>query len=201
MGALTVWGLTFEVLDTIVTAVPSLRGMLLGYVNEYKLREMFFAEGDARFSSLPRPDDHDRTRKGDHYILYRGEQITIEVKGLQTNSVKETAGGFTGTFQCDASDRRLVTLPTGDVVNTTCLRVGEFDLVAAGLFQFGNEWRFAFARNRDLPRSTQRNLTPDQRQHLIRSSILITWPLQPPFEPEPFRLLDEIVHERSSGRP
>ena len=199
MGILKIWGLTFDVLDSIVTAVPSLRGMLLGYINEHKLREMWFPAGDARFQTLARPDDHDRKRKGDQYLLYRGQKITIEVKGLQTNSVKETTDGFSGTFQCDASDRRFITLPTGDVVNTTCLLVGEFDVVAVGLFQFGNEWRFAFARNRDLPRSSQRNLTPEQRQHLLKSGVAITWPLQAPFEPEPFQLLDEIVRERSSG--
>ena len=44
VGILKIWGLTFDVLDSIVTAVPSLRGMLLGYINEHKLREMWFPQ-------------------------------------------------------------------------------------------------------------------------------------------------------------
>jgi len=200
MGILKLWGITFDVLDAIVTAAPSLRGMLFGYVAEYKLRQMWFPDGSKRFQILDRPDDHDRKSKGDLWIRYKGEAIKIETKSLQSNLVKKTPEGWEGTFQCDASDRRNITLPNGEVVNTTCLQIGEFDLVAVGLFQFGNEWRFAFARNRDLPRSEQRNCTPEQRKYLIKSGIKITWPLVPPFEPEPFRLLDEIVRERSSGK-
>jgi hypothetical protein len=42
---------------------------------------------------------------------------------------------------------------------TTNLVVGGFDLLAINLFEFGAEWRFAFAKNRDLPRSTFRKYT------------------------------------------
>jgi hypothetical protein len=198
MGVLNLWGVAYEVLDAIVTAAPSLRGMLFGYVTEYKLQKMWFTDSDTRFQIDTRPDNHDRKHKGDLWICYKGESIKIEVKGLQSNSVKTAQEGWEGIFQCDASDRRDITLPNGEVVNTTCLQVGEFDLLAVGLFQFGNEWRFAFVRNHDLPRCEQRNCTPEQRKYLIKTGIKITWPLRAPFEPEPFRLLDEIVQERSS---
>ncbi len=59
-------------------------------------------------------------------------------------------------FQCDASDKRLVKLPSGQEIETTCLVVGGFDLLAVNIFQFANQWKFAFAKNADLPRTTSR---------------------------------------------
>jgi hypothetical protein len=200
MGVLDLWGVTYKVLDAIVTAVPSLRGMLLGYVTEHKLRQIWFPDNDNRFRVLTRPDDHDRKSKGDLLIAYKGIDIRVESKSLQSNSVKTTGSGWKGTFQCDASDKRPVTLPNGETINTTCLQVGEFDLLAVGLFQFGDEWRFAFVKNYDLPRTKSARYTPEQQKYLLRSSVKITWPLSEPFELEPFRLLDEIVRQRSSGK-
>lgn len=198
MGILKSWGVTYEEVDEILTAAPSVRGMLFGYVGEWKLRRML--EADPRIEGLGRYDNHDRAKKGDLWIRYRGQEIRIEVKGLQTHSVEKTDAGWSGLFQCDASDRRKIKLPTGHEVETTCLMVGEFDMVAACLFQFGEKWRYAFALNRDLPRSPFARYPPEVREQLIKSGIDITWPLQPPFEPEPFRLLDVIVRERSSGK-
>jgi hypothetical protein len=80
------------------------------------------------------------------------------------------------------------------------LLVGEFDLVAANLFAFENKWKFAFAKNRELPRSTYKKYTPEQRQYLISSLISVTLPIEPPFYDNPFPLLDEIIKERSSKK-
>lgn len=52
------WGLTTDELTQIVDNNPSLRGMMLGYVAEYKLRKMYFE--DPRVSALIKDDDHDR---------------------------------------------------------------------------------------------------------------------------------------------
>jgi len=148
---------------------------------------------DPRIEALERYDNHDRTRPGDFGLTYQGTPITIQVKSLQSNHVKQVESGYVGTFQCDASDRRPVTLPNGEIIETTCLVVGGFDLVAVNLLHFGQQWRFAFARNKDLPRSRSKKYTPEQREYLLSTSVKITWPLRAPFEPEPFHLLDEIV--------
>ncbi len=197
MGLLERWNLTNEELDEIITTNPSLRGMMLGYVSEYKLRHMWFS--DPRFLDVRKEDDHDRTQKGDLWFTYRGTRLSLEVKSLQTHTVKQVGEAYQGKFQCDASDRRQVILPGGDTLQTTCLLVGEFDLLAVGLFEFGQQWRFAFAKNSDLPRSTWRNYTAEQRIHLLASIMPITWPLQPPYEEAPFRLLNAIVQEKQNG--
>ncbi len=191
MGLLEQWGITLDELNEIVASRPSLRGILIGFIAEYKLSQIWFT--DPRIERLVRYENHDRTRSGDFGFLYKGVPISVQVKSLQTNSVRKTNTGYTGTFQCDASDRRPVRLPNGAVVETTCLVVGGFDLLAVSLFEFGQQWRFAFARNSDLPRTRSSKYTSEQRQYLLATLIRITWPLQPPFYDEPFTVLDAIV--------
>ncbi len=194
MGVLENRGLAIEELDEIVSANPSLRGFMFGYLSEYKLRKMWFS--DERVSDLVKYDNHDRTRKGDLSFIYKGVRVLAEVKSLQTHSIRRVGDEYHGKFQCDASDRREVILPDGEKIETTCLVAGEFDLLAVSLFEFEHEWRFAFAKSSDLPRSRYAKYSPQQQKYLLATLIEVTWPLGPPFEPEPFRLLDEIALEK-----
>jgi len=192
---LDLWDVTREELDEIIQANPSLRGIVFGYVAEYKLRKIWFSD-QSRITDLVKYDDHDRRKKHDVEFRYKGMLISVEVKSLQTATVKQTDQGYTGRFQCDASDRRKVTFPTGETIETTCLLAGDFDMLAVNCFQFGRKWRFAFARNKDLPRSRYTKYKPEHRQFLLATLMDVTWPVQPPFVDEPFRLLDQIVQEK-----
>jgi hypothetical protein len=197
MGILERWGVTLNEINDILAERPSVRGILLGFIAEYKLAQIWFSN-DPRVDSLERYKNHDRTRAGDLGFRYKGVLVSVQVKSLQSSSVLKTETGYKGTLQCDASDRRLVHLPNGESVETTCLLVGGFDLLAVNLFEFGQEWRFAFAKNSDLPRTTSSKYTPEQREFLLATSVRITWPLQPPFYEDPFTVLDMIVAEKSS---
>ncbi len=188
------WQITAEELTEIVDANPSMRGNMFGYVAEMKLRKMWFSS--EHITQSVKYDDHDRKKKGDLVITYRGHSFIIESKSLQTNSIKQAEDKFTGTAQCDASDRRIIALPDGSSVNTTCLLVGEFDLLAINIFAFTNEWRFLFAKNSELPRSKFRKYTDFQREHLLASLVPVIYPPEPPLYDEPFALLDEIIEER-----
>lgn len=142
------WGLTVRELTEIVDANPSMRGLMLGYVAEHKLRRMYFE--DPRIAALVKDDDHDRKNRGDIRFNYRGR------------SFRE---GFSASYQCDAGDSRIVRFSDGSEVKTTCLLAGEFDLVAVNLFALEEEGRFAFALNRDLPRSRFHKYTPLQQRN------------------------------------
>lgn len=194
MGIIEDWGLTIEDLNAILSERPSARGPLIGFVSEYKLQRGPFS--DSRIHKLRRYDDHDRSRPADFSFEFQGEEITVEVKSLQTKSVRSTNGGFTGRCQVDASDKRAVPLPDGSTLETTCLRPGKFDTLAVNLFEFGQQWRFGFIHNRDLPRSRHRAYTDYQRANLLATSVRVTWPLTPPFVDSPFPLLEEIARER-----
>jgi hypothetical protein len=193
MGLFNRLGVTAEEVEQLVESLPSLRGVLIGYLAEGKLVKEWFSE-----YTLIKPDDHDRKKKGDRWISYKGHQLSIEVKSLQTNSVVETGDGlYKGTFQCDASDSRETSLPDGSKVKTVCLVVGGFDLLAINMFEFGQSWKFAFVKNADLPRSKSKKYTAYQQQYLLQTTPPITWPLQPPYRNEPFSLLDEIVASKA----
>lgn len=188
------WQISQHELEEIIQANPSLRGITFGYIAEYKLRKLWFS--DARTSNSYKPDDHVRSKKGDLTFLYRGHEVKVEVKSLQTNSIRRQENRVVGKFQCDASDRRRIELPNRRIVETTCLVVGEFDLLAVNLFAFGEGWKFAFAKNRDLPHTTSAKYSPSERKYLLSTLMTISLPLQEPFELEPFGLLDEIVSKK-----
>lgn len=193
------WGITVQELDSVVVANPSLRGMMLGYISELKLRQLL--SGDKRIERMWKEDDHDRRKKGDLWVRYKGVDITLEVKSLQTNTVVQTAAGFSGKFQCDGSDRRkLVFTDPSFELETTLLQVGEFDVLAVGLFEFGQQWRFGFAKNSDLPRSTYAKYPEGVRQRLLKSLMPVTWPLQHPYQADPFLILDEVVELKRTGQ-
>lgn len=198
MGIIEDWGLTIDDLNTVLAERPSVRGILVGFLSEYKLQRGILS--DARIHALRRYDDHDRSRPADFSFEYQGERVTVEVKSLQTASVRRTNGGFTGKCQVDASDKRPVTFPDGSSLATTCLLAGKFDILAISLFEFTQEWRFAFIRNRDLSRSRHRPYTDYQREHLLATSVAVTWPLQAPMTDSPFGLLDDITRERRQQR-
>ena len=198
MGILEDWGISYDDMNAVLAERPSIRGMLIGFLAEYKLQRTVFS--DARIHKLTRYDDHDRSSPGDFSFEYQGEEITVEVKSLQTRSVRSDNGGFSGRCQVDASDRRTVTLPDGSTLQTTCLLTGRFDILAINLFEFGHEWRFGFIRNKDLPRSRHKKYTDYQQSQLLATSVPVKWPLEPPFYEEPFTLLREIARERRGIR-
>ncbi len=234
---LKTWDISAEYLTEIVNDNPSLRGMIVGYIAERKLRDVFI--NSKRAVGLRKEDDHDRSRKGDLVVGYKGFEFNIEVKSLQTNQVeilhkgrwiprinkvRDTTGPkpkyryiqnpeffeisrqervnakYRGAVQCDASDKRNVTLPNGQTFATTCLLVGEFDILAAGLFSFRDSWDFGFALNSVLPRSRATNYPPEVQELLLSTLMPVTWPLTEPYVTDPFVLLDQLVQERQLRR-
>lgn len=188
------WNLTSDEINEIIAENPPVLSTLSGFVAEYKLKKLYLQ--DKRITDLMRPRSHDRKSKGDFRFNYRERLFTLEVKSLDVPKVRVEENGFRGTFQCNASDSRLVRLPNGEELTTNCLVVGEFDVLAVSLFAFERKWNFAFARNDDLPRSTWAKYTPTQRQYLLKSSMTITWPLEAPYQDDLFSVLDTILWER-----
>ena len=185
------WDITVEELTQVVEQNPSLRGMILGYLAELKLEKLWLRrEG---ISDISKHDDHDRKKKGDRVVLYKGKEFIFESKSLQTNSIRKTERGWIGKAQVDASDRRQVTLPDGTKVNTTCLLRNEFDVLAVNIFAFDEKWRFVFAKNSDLPFSRYKGYTEYQRRHLLATLVTVHWPPEPPFQEEPFTLMNEML--------
>ncbi len=188
------WDITAEELTEVIDLNPSLRGMILGYLAELKLERLWLSGEEV--SNVVKYDDHDRKKKGDRMVRYKGHEFIFESKSLQTGTIRKTDDGWTGKAQVDASDRREVVLPDGSTVMTTCLLRGEFDVLAVSVFAFDGIWRFVFAKNSDLPASSFRKYSEYQRRHLLATLVAVRWPPEPPFHEEPFTLMNEIIQNR-----
>ena len=201
MSILTEWGISSQQFTELLEENPSLRGMLLGYVAELKLKEIVTSIPNVSYTV--KFDDHNRKKKGDLYIIYRNKAFDLESKSLQSSMSKwdEQKKRWKGKAQVDGSDRRTITLPDGSAIDTTLLLRGEFDILAVNCYAFESKWRFVFARNRDLPSSSYRRYSEEQRKFLIASLIPVTWPPEPPFYANLRDLLDEMIKDGQGRDP
>jgi len=186
------WEITPHELTKLVEQNPSLRGILLGYIAEQQFEKLWLRDRPG-VTTYFKHDDHDRRKKGDRVVTYQGKEFTVEVKSLQTTMIKREGGRWIGKCQVDASDRRTITLPNQTEITTTCLLAGEFDVLAVNLFAFEEKWRFAFAKNKDLPHTTYHGYTPEQRQYLLATLVAVKWPPEPPFYDNLFTVLDDLL--------
>ena len=76
------WDTTVEELTQVVNQNPSLRGMILGYLAELKLEKLWLRREE--ISNVSKHDDHDRKKKGDRVVTYKGKEFIFESKSLQT---------------------------------------------------------------------------------------------------------------------
>jgi len=80
------WEVTANELTILLAENPSLRGMLLGYVAELKLRKIIANFPGVKY--MKKFDDHDRKKKGDLHIIYHHRAFSIESKSLQKTQSK-----------------------------------------------------------------------------------------------------------------
>jgi hypothetical protein len=193
------WGLSADDFEFIIAENAHVYSPFSGFVAEYNLKRMHLS--DPEIMDLSRPSGYNKDEKGDFSFTYRGQPIRLEVKSLDGPRVNDLGGDrWEGTFQCNASDARKVTLPNGHTVATNCIVAGGWDVLAVNLYSFGGSWRFAFARQQDLPRASDKYAAKD-RAYLLASSMKIALPLAAPYTENLPALLDAIVKERQkSGR-
>lgn len=177
-----------EALMQLLTENPSLRGMTYGYVAEAAFVRLLESLG---IKEHFKPDDH-RSTKSDRTFNWGGKQYTIQLKSLQTNSIRETEPGrFTAKVQNDASDARRIKLPNGKKIVTTCYMVGEYDVLGVSLQPFAGGWRFAFKKNKDLRRTMSKKYTAYARKLLLATLEEISFPLSPDWTENLFSLLKD----------
>ncbi len=188
------WGLTKEDLETLIAENPHVYSPVSGFHAEYKCRQLCL--NIPEISDISRPSGYDKKEKGDFVFSYRGEVLRLEVKSLDgPKVVRNDNDRWQGTFQCNASDARAVELPNGHTVTTNCIVAGGWDVLAVNLYDFGRQWRFAFAKQSDLPRASTQYPDVD-RKHLLASSMSIELPLSAPFRDNLKSVLDEIIRTR-----
>jgi hypothetical protein len=205
------WKLDPEEFNRIIHQNSNALSAIYGYVAEERLREEFL-EDDPRVENIRSPADQDSDDKGDWAFEYRGEPMKIEVKSLQTHTIERVDSNQTklgdetvpvqwkaGFHLKGTSDQRVVEYDDEEY-NTTLMNVEEsdVDVMAVNLYKIEDEWRFAFLKVDDLPRS-KGNYPDGLRQRLAKSQIKLTVPLQDPFTDDLFELMDDVLRERHSS--
>ncbi len=176
-----------------IKRAPSLRGMILGYVAE-EVFEKHIRLTQKQITEIVKHDDHDRTaNKSDRTITYHGRTYSIQLKSIQTNSIKysEERRRLEAVVQNDGSDRRTVHLKDGSTVETTLYRKGDYDILAVPLFPFSATWEFAYKRNQDCRECNSRKYTDKQKAELLSSLEPISYPLDETWSTDLPSLLDK----------
>ncbi|MGO9322496.1 MAG: hypothetical protein ACLQBY_17095 [Solirubrobacteraceae bacterium] len=177
-----------DILVQLLRERPSVRGMVYGFLAEVQFAHWLDQNG-IPVETHTVDDDHAKT-KSDRTIPYKGRRYTIQVKSMQTNSIRLSERGYTAGIQCDGSDRRTVRLPNGHDITTTNYVAGEFMILATPLHPFERKWDFAFRLNSTLPRTTSRKYPEEDWPYLLKTMVPITWPLQEPWTTDLLALLD-----------
>jgi hypothetical protein len=84
MGIIEDWNISIEELNQILSTHSSIRGILSGFIAEYKSARLWFS--DARIHTLRRDGNHDRRRPGDLGFTCQGVPISVQVKSLQSKT-------------------------------------------------------------------------------------------------------------------
>ena len=181
-----------ETIFQVIRDNPSLRGFVYGYVSEMEFEQHYLKSRKEVFS---KDDDHKKT-KSDRTIIFKDRPVSIQVKSVQTNSIRFENGAFIAKVQNDASDRRRVTLPNGAKLETTCYVVGEYDILAVSLHAFVGKWRFAFKENSKLQRTTSKKNTAKQQQYLLATLETIQFPLDPTWTDDFDAILERVSRQK-----
>jgi hypothetical protein len=165
-----------EELTQLIKEHSCVRGMISGYIAEMKFRQ--FVDNNSEICYCYKPKDHDRTEnKADLVCDYNDSTISIQVKSIQTKSIKYIDNQYVAIVQNDASDKRCIILPNNEEVVTTNYQIGEYDILAVPLFIFTNEWTFAYKLNKNCRKSKSRKYTDTQKQYLLATTEKISYPL------------------------
>lgn len=180
-----------------IKRAPSLRGMILGYIAEEMFEKYVPATyGIIEAGDIEAHDDHDRRfNKSDRTIRNNGRLYRIQLKSIQTNSIKKNLenGRLQADVQNDASDSRTVVLPNGSSIITTCYARGDYDILAVPLFPFTGEWKYAYKRNIDCRSTSSPKYLEEDSKYLLATTEIIFWPLTDDWHTNLAHLLDDEI--------
>jgi len=189
-----------EELVSAIKRAPSLRGMILGYIAE-EMFEKHILNKISSVTHIQKHDDHDRSvNKSDRDFRYKNRKYSIQLKSIQTNSIAwlEDCQKLVADVQNDASDRRGITLPNGNRVETTNYAIGDYDILAVPLFPFTADWTYAYKRNRDCRLTESKKYSEDDKRYLLATTERLYFPLTDEWTTDLLSLLDDTLGEAAT---
>lgn len=181
---------TNEELENVIRDNPSLRGYLQGYLAEVALMKYLVTlEGVSSVTKIP--DQH--KDKGDIRVTYKDQKVTIEVKSIASNSVREDVLNDTweGKVQIKNTDKRKVEVEGIGIISSSSIIKGQFDILAVSCYAVSGQWDFLYMGNEYLPEKSS------ELPGFIKTSFIINPETTPCVTNNLTKLLDSVIAKRS----
>lgn len=182
---------TEEEIDSVIYDNPNLRGYLQGYLAEVALKkQLMLLEDVTNVEKIP-----DRAvERGDLRVVYKGVPLTIEVKSIKTDSVKQDTlhDTWQGTVSCKSSDKRSIEVQGVGTVQSSSLIKGGFDILAISCYAVSGKWDFVFIDNEYLPPKDY------QVPELIKTSFIINPETTPCLNTSMVDILEYVYNKKQS---
>lgn len=184
-------GFSMDDIQEMVDENPSLRGYLQGYLAERALRSQIMQIPEV--TSIRKIPDQS-FEKGDFEVVYKTVPITIEVKSIATNSVKEDllTQAWQGTVGVKNTDRRDIEVNGLGTISTTKLIRGAFDILAICCFAVSGTWDFMFIENRFIPAA-------EEHHDLLKTQFTINPYITPGLTYDLKKLLEKTLEFKSTS--
>jgi len=164
----------------LVTHNNSLKGIISGYVSEWHFEKTL--DSYPLIQSHYKPDDHDKTKKGDRIVHYRDQDISIEVRAIVTKSIKKYSNLFgntvwKGEFKTCCARTRKITFSDGSEQFTCNNPRNLVDIYCVCAYPCTKKWDFMYCLNTDIPScSSCKKFTQLQKEEVLQPIMQVSWP-------------------------
>jgi hypothetical protein len=199
MKTLSSWDTTENEIAKLMDENSSLRGIVLGYVAEEKLKKII--ESRTEVSSNHKPHDQNKSIRCDRIIVYKNTQFLIEVKSILTGSVKIDMNSHSGTAKTNYADKKELVFEDGSSCITSLAMRREFDILAINCYPMTGKWDFLFVPNQAIPSTDSNEYTEFQKSQLFTRTIDVCFPPKNNLHfANIFDLMDEMLIGQIGGR-
>ena len=183
---------TVERLGMLYKTNPNFRAIVDGYNGEDHFKPM--VESLSGVDSIHKPGDQNRNQKGDLAFNYKNIPVSVEVKSVAKNTIKQNLFGWSGKAAVKSSDKKVLTFSDGSTADVAMLPRGQFTILAVCCHAFTGSWKdFQYCLNTDLPMPNSGSLTELQKSELISVLIPVQWPPVAPFTTDLQSVLDRAI--------
>lgn len=180
------YNLTLNEISEIVDMYRPLRASFDGHVSEFIFVKQYI-KTCSRITEFHKPDNQDRSEKGDVTVVFDGVSLKIELKTILSGNRKtlkrnphqvNTVEGsyWRGRFKTRTSSYKTITFSDGSQLNTLCVPRKQVDVFGVCVRPMTGKWEYMYCTTTDLPGTENKEFTPLQQQELLKPEMYVQWP-------------------------
>lgn len=201
--------LNIQELSEIIDLYRPLQASFDGHAGEYVfVRD--YVKTCPRITNHHKPDNQDRTEKGDLTVMFEDVSVKIELKTILTgNRVQKyrnpvqisNAQGthWRARFKTRTSAYKTIKFSDGSEVNTLCVPRNQVDVFGICVRPITGRWEYMYCLTSDLPSNISSALTPLQQKELLRAEITVHWPPVDPWTDCLETVLERAVAQKKNA--